>query len=413
MNGSKTSSALSAEGAASQATAAMPALDWLIQPISPEQFFARYWEKQPLLVQRSQPDYFRALFSLDEADRVLTTLDRRYPDIILKNASRDLTPDDYTTDGEVLEVARVFQLFAEGATITLAYLDTVVPALTQFCRSLEARFSCPCQTNIYLTPPRAQGAKTHYDTHDVFVLQVAGSKQWRIYETPVELPLPGQEFDAAIHPPGPVTMEFELRAGDVAYVPRGVMHDARSTDEVSLHITTGVLRYTWADLLHELVAGASLKDPALRRALPPGFARSDFAREPARSMLREVWQRAWAGFDFDAALDHFVDQFLAACPPPLRGQMAQIDGLDRLTPSHLAGARPGVMARLTVGAEAAAVECGGRRITFPPQAGAALRFALEQDRFAIRDLPGHLDEAGKLTLVRRLIREGLVVALPQ
>ena len=42
-------------------------------------------------------------------------------------------------------------------------------------------FSCGCQANVYFTPPRAQGFKTHHDTHDVFILQLLGSKRWRTY----------------------------------------------------------------------------------------------------------------------------------------------------------------------------------------------------------------------------------------
>jgi hypothetical protein len=38
----------------------------------------------------------------------------------------------------------------------------------------------------------------------------------------------------------------------------------------------------------------------------------------------------------------------------------------------------------------------------------ALRHALTTQRFRVRDLPGDLDDAGKLVLVRRLIREGLL-----
>jgi len=52
----------------------------------------------------------------------------------------------------------------------------------------------------------------------------------------------------------------------------------------------------------------------------------------------------------------------------------------------------------------------GRKISFPWHASEAIRFALSHSEFVFRDLPGDLDDAGKLALVRRLIREGLVVA---
>ncbi|MGH9378004.1 MAG: cupin domain-containing protein [Terriglobia bacterium] len=409
MPDSATRSSLSAETFPSELN---PSLEWLIHPTRKQQFFATTWEKQPLVVKRSQPNYFSPLLSLDEVDRVLTTLDRKYPDITLKNASRGITSDDYTVSGGSLDVAKVYQLFAEGSTISLAFLDTVVPPLALFCRSLESEFSFPFQANVYLTPPGAQGAKPHYDTHDVFVLQVTGSKKWTIYGTPVDLPLPGQDFDSAIHAQGAPTLEFELNAGDVAYIPRGIVHDAHSTDTVSLHITVGVLRYTWADLLLELVAHASLNDPAFRKSLPPGFARPEFDRAQARETLRTLLQRVPAGSNFDVALDSFADEFISACPPLLRGQMTQMADLDRLAIDSVVGARPNIIFRLLADEKSASIDCYGRRISFPPYTHEALRFALATSRFTVRDLPGGLDDAGKITLIQRLIREGLVMVLP-
>ncbi|MGH9438776.1 MAG: hypothetical protein ACRD22_13015, partial [Terriglobia bacterium] len=103
-----------------------PSLEWLIDPTEKQIFFESYWEKQPLVVNRNQPDYFNPLLSLDEIDRVITTLDRRYPDICLKNANRDISGSEYTV-GDSLDVAQVYRLFAEGSTITLAFLHTVLP----------------------------------------------------------------------------------------------------------------------------------------------------------------------------------------------------------------------------------------------------------------------------------------------
>ncbi len=394
-------------------TLVRPSLDWLINPISKDEYVREYWEKRPLVVRRAEPDYFSSLLSFEDVDRVITTLDRRYPDISLKNANDpEMSAGDYTLAGGALDVAKLYQLFEQGATVTLAFLDTVLPALTLFCRSLESEFSCPMQTNVYMTPPGAQGAKPHYDTHDVFVLQVSGSKRWTIFGTPMELPLPGQTFDEGVHELGAPTSEFELHAGDLAYIPRGVAHEAKSTGAVSLHITTGILRYTWADLLIESVAAVSVKSPALRKALPLGYARSGFDRIQAREIMRTLLRQAADAADFDAVLDGFVERFLARCPPVLDGQMEQLQALGSLAVNSEAGARQGVVYRLEADNSTETIETYGRRISFPARAGQAVRFALSHTRFVVRDLPGNLDDAGKITLVRRLIREGLVRAFP-
>lgn len=383
-------------------------LEWLISPVSKQVFFNDYWDQRPLVVKREQRDYFSSLLSLDEVDRVLTTLDLRYPNIVLKNAARNVTASDYTVRGDVLDVARVYQLFEEGSTITLAFLDNVVPALAALCRSLECEFSAAFQTNVYLTPPRAQGAKYHYDTHDVFVLQVVNSKRWTIYGTPVESPLYSQEFDASLHARGEPALQFELEAGDLAYIPRGVVHDAQSGEDVSLHITVGVLAHTWTDLLLEFVADACLRDPRLRKSLPPGFARQEFDRSEARQAFQSLLHGLSEERSFDSILERFVDGFISSRPPLLRGQMEQMAGLARLSTGSVVRPRAGLAFHVRSDNDSVVLECYERTIKFPVRAGEALRFALNHADFAVRDLPG-LDDKGKLTLVRRLIREGLLL----
>ena len=329
----------------------------------------------------------------------------------LKNADKGVRPADYTTRNGSLDVAAVYQLFSEGSTIVLAFLDNVLPPLTSICRGLERELNFPVQANAYLTPARAQGAKYHYDTHDVFVLQVIGSKHWTMYGTPLELPLANQDFDSRTHERGASTMEFELEPGDVAYIPRGLVHDARSSKELSLHITVGILCYRWADLLLEWVADASLNDPAFRKSLPPGFAREGSDRSQLQEISANLLKRVATNSDCSAAITRFADQWISACPPLLAGQMEQIALLDRLRMQSIVGARPSIVFRSQKDSSSISVHAFARKITFPVHVENALRFALNEFRFSIGNLPGNLDDSGKLALVRRLVREGLMAVL--
>ena len=69
------------------------------------------------------------------------------------------------------------------------------PPLIEFTGQLVADLGHPVQVNAYLTPPAAQGFAAHYDTHDVFVVQVAGRKHWTIHEPVVRLPRPDEPWD--------------------------------------------------------------------------------------------------------------------------------------------------------------------------------------------------------------------------
>ncbi|HZC43691.1 MAG TPA: hypothetical protein VE195_05920, partial [Acidobacteriaceae bacterium] len=147
------------------------------------------------------------------------------------------------------------------------------------------------------------------------------------------------------------------------------------------------------------------------KALPPGFARSEFDRSVARVTLRGLLQRIADHGDFDGALDYFVDDLLVSCPPSLRGQMAQIADLDRVTIDSTVVSREAVIWRVETEGDSTVVRCANRRIKFPAHVADAVRFALGRRRFIVRDLPSSLDDEGKLALVRRLVREGLLMVV--
>ena len=125
---------------------------------------------------------------------------------------------------------RVANAFAEGATIVLQALHHTWLPLARFCRELEAELGAGVQANSYYTPRRSQGFAVHHDTHDVFVLQVAGEKHWRVYDPLLELPLKNQRWSKELGEAGPAVLELTLRAGDTLYLPRGWLHDALTSE---------------------------------------------------------------------------------------------------------------------------------------------------------------------------------------
>jgi hypothetical protein len=73
--------------------------------------------------------------------------------------------------------------------------------------------------------------------------------------------------------------------------------------------------------------------------------------------------------------------------------MAQIAALNQLTDESTVGVRPGVVSRLRIEPQGITIESYGRRINLPSNAGEAVEFALRRPKFAVRELPGDLDEA--------------------
>ena len=139
----------------------------------------------------------------------------------------------------------MLRLFAEGSTVVLQGLHRLWPPLIEFAGQLAADLGHPTQVNAYVTPPSSRGFSPHYDVHDVFVLQVAGEKHWRIHEPVLADPLRDQPWTdraaevAAAAEREPV-IDAVLRPGDALYLPRGYMHSAQALGEISAHLTVGV-----------------------------------------------------------------------------------------------------------------------------------------------------------------------------
>lgn len=386
------------------------AFERLIAPLAPADFLKDYWEERPLNLPGSDTKAFRALLSLADIEKILGGLGQKPILFTVASADKEVKRSDYETDKGVVDVVRLFQLFGEGFTLILNRLHTQHEPLGRFCDDIARTLSAPVQCNVYLSPPNGKGFKPHYDTHDVFIVQLDGSKTWRVYEPVVKTPMRGQTFRPERNVIGGFAQSFTLAAGDVAYIPRGWGHEGCAGPEVSLHLTVGVLSFTWAELFIEAVSAACARDPELRRALPPGFARAGFEMNDVRTRFETLWRKLEETVDADAALGHFQGRLVDSAPLDLAGQLSQLRSTDGLRLDTLVGARPHAVYSLHYADDRVIIRHRSRSIELPAASGAAVEFALNAPRFKIGALPDILDDEGKLVLARRLILEGLLMA---
>jgi hypothetical protein len=91
--------------------------------------------------------------------------------------------------------------------------------------------------------------------------------------------------------------------------------------------------------------------------------------------------------------------------PVLDGQLSQVRALETLTAQTAVERRPTVIASL----EGGRLTFEGTVLTFPDHALAEVEaLVAAEGPVQAADLPGRLDEAGRLVLVRRLVREGFL-----
>jgi ribosomal protein L16 Arg81 hydroxylase len=355
----------------------------LLEPVSIAAFLSRYYERELLVVNRNCPSRYGDLLTIEALDDIICATALTSDDIIVVNESRAIQPEEYLRDDETVDGVRVQQLFDEGATISLRQVQNRVPSLARLCNSAAQHFNCAFQVNMYFTPANAQGFKTHHDTHDVFILQLMGSKNWRAYQPAMSLPLRGQRYFWKTPPLDSVMKEFTLSPGDLFYCPRGYPHDARSVQEASVHISLGALVNTWTEWLPE-VLDLTLQD-----------------------LLKRVQRRARS----QHVLDMMAERFIYHHPTLMLGQRATLRAASSLTLDSIVGGRPGLIYRLSERRNKLILLSNARRMTLPKFTAPSLEFALSSSAFLIRNLPGSLTDSGKLVFIRRLMREGLVVSV--
>ncbi len=292
------------------------------------------------------------------------------------------------------DVRRILAEFGDGATIVLQALHITHDPVAAFARQLELELRHPVQVNAYYTPRAAQGLPVHHDTHDVFVLQTSGEKRWLVYEPVLDLPLRTQRYSKELGGPGEVVLDVTLRAGDTLYLPRGWLHEALTSEHDSLHLTVGVNVITWIDALRAALDDAA-GDIALRRSLEAGSAEEALAALSAHLEIDDVERRR--------------SERLARRARPLLGdgfdQLRALDGLSLETPLE----RTASHAFVRPDSDSLVLVHDGGELRLPARLADELEEILATaGTFTAADLDGVLDDDGRLVLVRRLVREGVL-----
>jgi hypothetical protein len=329
-----------------------------------------------------------------------------------------------TSGGAGAEVAdqvssdAVLRLFADGSTVVLQGLHRLWPPLIEFADQLAADLGHPTQVNAYVTPPSSRGFSAHYDVHDVFVLQVAGEKHWRIHEPVLADPLRTQPWNdraadvAAAAQREPVLDEV-LRPGDALYLPRGFLHSATALGRISAHLTVGVhsvTRWGAAESALELIRTLAADDPDLRRSLPLGVDLADPASVEDDVAVVLARLRAWLDrVDPAEVADRLRARTWAQVRPEPVAPLAQATAAAALTPETVLRLRRRLRCALRDAADGRVELLAGRRThSFPRETRAALGELLAVGELKVGDLPG-LEPADRLALARRLVTESVAV----
>ena len=381
-------------------------LSYLISPISKTEFFKTYHEKEALLSKHNDANRFHGLLSIDRIDEIIASTELPPSSLDMVRKEPPIERSYYTFKNGNIDRGAVIRHYQEGATIILPQLHLADEILAKFCRSLENVFSSHVQTNIYLTPGSSQGFNTHFDDHDVFVIQLSGTKKWRLYQKPIDNPYRGESFNTKDYKAGELQKEFELKEGECVYIPRGLMHDAISVGEkASLHITVGLIVKKWADLMLEALSEVAIRNPKFRRSLPPGFARPGYNNKSAKIYFDELINEFQKISYFDKVFEVIKENFIRERTPNLRGSL--IDTSSNLPKERLYIRRPNLQAKLKRDELETVIICGGGDLRFELKAYKVLQVILSGEPFSAASL-GDSEDGSTLDMIKKLTAFGII-----
>ncbi|MEN0076960.1 MAG: cupin domain-containing protein [Paracraurococcus sp.] len=295
----------------------------LLAPVTPEQFLAEYHDRKPLHI-RGAAAKFAHVLSWRQINRLLD-MTHIWSGQSLKLVM-DGTPvptDQYCSratsrDNDPVQqpvAARVRDWVARGASLVLNDVDSLTPGLAAVSGALEAAGLGKAQANVYISWQSHKAFPTHYDTHDVWAVQVEGEKTWNVWEGRAEWPIAHPAFRTetqAQHEQqkGRLREKVLLKAGDLLYLPRGWYHDALAEAPASVHVAFGLHAPLGMDLLNILHERA-LYDAEFRKPLPrqDGSAAARFALTTRAGQLAQRLAELARDPKVMAALERFVAEY--------------------------------------------------------------------------------------------------------
>lgn len=214
-------------------------LQELLGSVPAAQFLAEHYLKLPF----SLPGGCQRLQALVDHAAIERILAQQDADVLVGRQ------DSHLVDRRPANLEEARSLLAEGYMIGIRHAERHDPALDALAARFSADFLGPTDIHLYWTPADSPGFGWHYDAEDVWVLQLAGDKEWWLRKNtvnpwPVVETLPrDMRYDREIMP----VMRCRLLAGDWLYIPGGYWHRTQAGGE-SISLSVGVMPPTALDL---------------------------------------------------------------------------------------------------------------------------------------------------------------------
>ncbi|WPT13768.1 Ribosomal oxygenase 1 [Picochlorum sp. SENEW3] len=321
------------------------AVEWLIHPKQVDSFMENN-EMKPLFISRVK---YRSMYSgLFDSGGIVEALKRkrlrygldidvtRVDDGVRKNFNYN-KHEEYAEKHDVADAKVALRRFThDKCSLRVLHPQRFTEPLWHLMYMLESYWGSCVGCNVYWTPKHSQGFAPHFDDIDAYILQIQGTKRWRLFnsvDTQTVLPrYSSRDFHKSEL--GAPVFDQVIEPGDLLYLPRGCIHEAECLDEDSLHLTISTNQrnsiFEFCNvLLPSEIEIQAMSNIRIRRTLPPGFVHhaNSLAGDSTQGIniqteISDIIQQITRQADIASGVDRwFMNFMLHRLPPPTQAKI--------------------------------------------------------------------------------------------
>lgn len=230
-------------------------------------FFSKHWANEPVHM-RAHCELSGLISEQEMWDELgCGLLSRPYFTLFnegVRTAIGDMTQTRRVVGHELsgyVNEAQIRRDFAAGGTFKFNQAEHWHPRIRALVQGMQPHFRGGLEAFVFLSPPNKTAMQAHTDGAHVFILQVAGQKDWVVGRLDAS-----SHSDSTLHK-GEISpelrMELTLQPGDVLYMPHGCPHYATAKGGNSIHVAITIEEPTAVDLANVYLA-EFLADPRFK-----------------------------------------------------------------------------------------------------------------------------------------------------
>ncbi len=299
--------------------------------LTPERALFLKGEPQEPIIWRAWTPETQKLLSWGDFNEALNQGNLRTPQLTLNKDNYPLPEGAYIIGersddpslSDFIDAYAVTEEYSNGTSIHIRMAGFVFKKIGWLTQKLSREILRPVTADIFATPAQSQGFTAHFDRVSSFIVQLEGTKSWEVWSPTIPNPLSGHhpshpesleddEYDRIFNQPP--LLSFELGPGDVLWLPRGWVHNVKSTKDDSLHVTIGIPDITPHSVLSS-IADLLADDARTRLPLPFNFTDgSNTGRAEAERTLNSL-KSAILELPNESIIDAFTTNLFASLPP--------------------------------------------------------------------------------------------------